>query len=197
MEHNDPPGDALLHACRTLAIKGLANPRAVCRRAAVRLVATPHVGLCDRATPLLKDVDAEVRVLALLAVGTREDLVPTDDLLPLLHDSNPEVRAICEQAMRSRGLSRAELQLARAMVASEPSVRASVPSCMADFPELDTAMWLERLSRDSSPAVRAAVARAAADTADSPLQDRLREMAAKDPSPTVRQIAEFYVTLRR
>jgi hypothetical protein len=187
----NPPGDLLLHACRRCSAAGLADRRADCRVLAVRLAAAPLVGLVDQLPPLLKDADAEVRGLALLAVGGLEDLVSTDELLPLLHDSDSEVRGICMQALRSRGLVPAQLQLAKAMGDPQPSVRARVPAQIDDFPELDTRVWLERLSRDSSPAVRAAAVRVAGERRD--LAERLKEIVLDDPSPTVRQIADYYL----
>ncbi len=191
--HSERPGDVLLHACRKLALSGLKDARADCRAGAIRLGAAPGVGVLDQVPPLLTDVSAEVRSLAVLAVGGHEDLVSTDDLLPLLHDADREVRTICDQALRSRGLGPAHVQLARAMSDPRPSVRAGVPAQVPDFPELDARVWLERLSRDSSPAVRAAVVRVAAEAVDSRLRDRLREMATNDRDQTVRQIVEFYL----
>ena len=64
---------------------------------------------------------------------------------------------------------------------------------MLEVPDLDTGVWLDRLTRDPSPAVRAAVVRAAGESREERWRPRLRTLADQDSSPTVQQIARFYL----
>ena len=197
MHQARPTAPSVLAHCGDLVNSGLKDRRPECRAHAIRLASAPGVELLERVAPLLegstRDPAPEVRVTALLALGSHEELLPTDDLLPYLHDSDGDVRTVCEQALKSRGLLGGHLQLARQMTDPQPQVRSRVPALVLDFPDLDTRLWLERLSRDGSPAVRAAVLRAAGETKEWRLADRMREMATADPSPTVRQIARYYL----
>jgi len=190
-------GQRFLSACRQLAEESLKSDDAPRRRSAVRLASLPELGLLERVASLITgaaaDQDAVVRELALLAVAPHEEIADTESLLPLLHDSDAEVRATCEFVLRSRGLTPSQIHLARQMTDPQDLVRAKVPSQIGDFPDLDTGIWLDRLSRDRSAAVRAAVVRAAAEIGHAQLRSRLAEMAETDPSPTVRQIAAYYL----
>jgi hypothetical protein len=60
--------------------------------------------------------------------------------------------------------------------------------------DLDHALWLRRLSHDSSPAVRVAALRVMSQQTVVDLSDRIDQMARSDPSPTVRQLAQFYAS---
>jgi hypothetical protein len=186
-------------ACRALVAAGLSDARPACRAQAVRLAAVPALGMADQLVPLLSairpDPAPEVRTLVLLALGSREDVLATDDLLPFLHDADKEVRAVCEQALRTRGLSNAYLQLACMVTDPEPVVRAGVPGRVVEMPDLDTALWLARLSRDPSPAVRAAAVRAAGECQEPVGQAWVKALAENDPSPTVKQLAQFYLRM--
>ena len=53
-----------------------------------------------------------------------------------------------------------------------------------------------RLSHDSSPSVRVAAMRAMTQQSFVDLSDRIDQMARTDPSPTVCQLAQFYLTAR-
>jgi HEAT repeat protein len=193
-------GKAFVSACRTLAEAGLQAEDPGARTAAVRVASLPELGLLSQVAPLAlgpkRDPHAEVRSLALTAIAAHEDIAPTEELLPLLHDADPEVRATCEHALRGRGLTGPHVQLARQMSDPQAQVRARVPAQVSRFSELDARLWLDRLSRDPSPAVRAAVLRAAAEVDQEQLLERLEAMADSDPSPTVRQIANYYLRAR-
>jgi hypothetical protein len=193
-------GKSFLAACRTLAEGGLKDVAASTRLTAVRVAALPELNLLERVAPLAfgakADGNPEVRSLALTAVAAHEEIASTEELLPLLHDADPEVRATCEHALRGRGLTGPHVQLARQMLDPQPGIRARVPAQVQTFTDLDTKLWLERLSKDPSPAVRAAVLRAAAEGEQLQLAERFRSMASEDPSPTVRQIANYYLRTR-
>lgn len=194
---HDLLGPPFVKACRALATSGLKHEAVALRRASVRLASLPELGLLEEVAALVvgsqRDPDAVVRDLALAAVAPYEDVAETEALLPLLHDPDPEVRATCEHALRSRGLTPSQVRLARQMTDPQPTVRAGVPAQITDFPELDVGLWLERLSRDPSPAVRAAVIRSAAEQGSPQLMARVANLAENDPSPTVRQIASYYL----
>jgi hypothetical protein len=192
-----PANSDVLKTCRTLVNAGLGDKRPNCRSNAVRLAATPGVDLLARIPPLLfgaaPDRSPEVRRTALVLIAQHEELASIEELLPLLHDNSFEIRVLCEKTLRSRGLTTRLIELARLMSDSQPAVRAQVPSKVLEFPDLDTQVWLSRLSRDPSPAVRAAVVRTVGEMEDFRLRERLHEMAANDPSPTVRELADYYL----
>lgn len=193
--------EMVLKTCRALAAAGLSDDRAECRAHGARLAAAPGMNLLHLVPPLVlggsPDPDPGVRRTALVLIGQSEALAPTEGLLLRLHDRSGEVRSVCAKILRSRGLSVEQIDLARLMTDPDATVRARVPARVLDFPDLDTHVWLDRLSRDSSPAVRAAVVRTFGDLQQLQLRDRVREMAGDDPSSTIRQLADYYLTRRR
>lgn len=192
-----PPGQGA-SLCRDLALAGLARTETPLRLAAVRVALQPPLNtdkrLLEKVVPLLRDPDAELRKTSLLALAGQRDLVDDDDLLPLLHDDDLEVQRICELALRSRGLQDSHILLARLISDPSPSARLLVLDRLRQAPDLEPGVWLQRLSADPAPAVRAAAVRAAAGQKQVDLRARISEMASKDPSPTVRQLAGFYLT---
>jgi hypothetical protein len=146
--------------------------------------------------PLLRDSRAEVRRAALLAVGLAEQVIADDDLLPLLHDADADVRRLCETALRGRGLPEAHLRLARLISAPGPEDRLQVLRHLQGTEDLDPGVWLRRLSQDPDAAVRFAAMAAASSDGQVDLSDRLREMRDRDPSPTVRQWAPYFLQRR-
>jgi HEAT repeat protein len=193
-----PAATDWLDVCRLLVKSGLTDDRVECRAAAVRLAATPGVDMLDKVVPLLigetKDPATEVRVVSILMLGSsdHEELLGTDEMLPLLHETDAEVRRVAERALRGRGLQGSRLHLAKLVSHPEATQRAQAALAVFRFPELDSVLWLDRLSRDEDPAVRAAALRAASQFGEERFRSRVTEMATKDPSPTVRQIASYY-----
>jgi HEAT repeat protein len=189
-----------LEACRALAGGGLAEDDGECRVRAIHL--TLHSALrkdaelLRRVAPLLRDGRAEVRRAALLALGLADQVVADDDLLPLLHDADADARRLCEAALRGRGLPEAHLRLARLISAPGPEDRLRVLRHLEDTDDLDPGVWLRRLSQDPDAAVRFAAMAAASDNRLVDLSDRLREMRDRDPSPTVRQWAPYFLKRR-
>lgn len=183
---------------RRLAQKGLASPDPEKRVRAVRLAMHPGINLLDEVTPLLNDPRPEVRRAAMLAVGPAAGAMPTDNLLPWLHDSDADVRRLCEAALLARSDFRPEhLPLARLITAPQPSVRLQVLRQLQRNHDLEPGIWLRRLSHDTAPEVRAAAVRAAAGQSVADLSDRLSQMAQSDPSPTVSQLARYYLQAAR
>lgn len=181
---------------KELALAGLKDADADTRLRAVQVLqhlARAEPRLLSEAAPLLRDSAVEVRRAALIAVGAARDPVVDDELLPLLHDADAQVRRLCEEALRSRGLPDSHLLLARLISDPRPAARLQVVSHLGEADDLEPGVWLRRLSQDTSPAVRAAAIRAAYYQTQVDLRDRLQQMAADDPSPTVRQLAEHYL----
>ena len=63
--------------------------------------------------------------------------------------------------------------------------------------DVDPGVWLRRLSHDPSPAVRAAAARVMSGLDHIDLSDRLDQMSRGDPSPSVAQLARYYLSRKR
>jgi HEAT repeat protein len=190
----------LLRACRDLTRTCLGDQAAENRIQAIDLAAQPEIGLLEAVVPLLNDPVPQVRRSAMLAVGSASTVINTDDLLPCLHDPDPQVRILCEKALRSRGLREAHVKLGRLMTDSRPGVRLQVLDLLREVNDLEPGVWLRRLSHDPTPAVRAAAVRAAADQTllkMTNLTDRLEQMAQNDPCPSVRQLAQYYLTSQK
>jgi hypothetical protein len=187
----------VLRGCRELTRACLRDEGTENRQQAVRLALRPELDLVDAIAPLLNDPAAEVRCAAMLAVGLRSTAIETDDLLRWLHDDSADVRRLCEDALRGRGLREEHLRLGRLMTDAQPGNRLQVLDLLRHVQDLEPGVWLRRLSHDPTPAVRAAAVRAAAEQRGLDLRDRLEQMAQNDPCPTVRQVAQYYLSTQR
>ncbi|GIW79197.1 MAG: hypothetical protein KatS3mg105_1004 [Gemmatales bacterium] len=185
--------EEILTICRSLIEKGLRSVDARTRADAVALAGRAPFHMYQKILGYLRDADPRVRRQAILALGPQEGVMPTDHLIYWLHDPDADVRRLCEAALRGRGLSEHHLKLGKMITDPKPSVRLQVIDLVREDSELDPHSWLERLSRDPSPAVRAACVRLARER--NLLQSRLLEMQKTDPSPTIRQLAGFYLSL--
>jgi HEAT repeat protein len=183
-------------SCRELTTACFTDPDPQNRTAALELAAHSKINLLDKTVPLLRDPEAEVRRAAILAIGPAPDLIATDDLLYWLHDSDLQVRKLCETALRGRGLREEQLQLGRLITDNQAKVRMQVLPYLRPTTNLEPTPWLRRLTHDPVSAVRAAAIRAAAERAFDDLKDRVEQMANTDPSPTVRQVARYYLSCR-
>jgi hypothetical protein len=191
----DPSGH--LAVCRELAQKGLASAEAENRVRAIRLALYPAMNLLPQVTPLLGDPAPEVRRAAVLAVGPAPEAITTDGLLPWLHDPDADVRRLCEAALLARDDFRPEyLPLARLITAPQAAVRLQVLEHLRQDSSVEPGIWLHRLSHDAAPEVRAAAVRAAASQDLVDLNDLISERARDDPSPTVSQLARYYLRNR-
>jgi hypothetical protein len=176
--------------------KGLSADESATRRASLHLLLKSSLhgeaSLLAQVAPLLKDDDPGVRKGALLALGGAVEIVDNEALLALLHDDDLEVQMQCEQVLRSRGLNDRDLRLARLVSDPRPATRCEVAPYLLQQ-DIDAASWLRRLSQDVAPSVRAAAARAAALHKDAGVRDLLHDMAQRDPSPTVRELAGHFL----
>ena len=133
-------------------------------------------------------------VAPLLAVGPADEkVVPAKSLLPVLHDADPDVRRACEDVLRiDRHLSPQNYQLGWCLYHPDPAQRLSVLDHLRRGADVEPGVWLRELSHDESPAVRLAAVRAMSQQDRVDCSDRLKQMAADDPSPTVSQMARLY-----
>jgi hypothetical protein len=154
--------------------------------------------LLESVMVLLHDPEAEVRRASILAVGPADPQVVRDEvLLPSLHDSDGEVRRLTEAALRGRGLRPEHLELGRLLTHPNPKMRVQVLDHLREAPDLDPGLWLRRLSHDKTESVRAAAVRVMSRLTLIDLTDRIDQMARSDPSPTVAQIAQYYLSRKR
>jgi hypothetical protein len=155
--------------------------------------------LVESVVGLLRDPAVEVRKAVVLAVGPAEASVaaPDEELLPGLHDADPEVRRLTTDALRGRGLRPEHLELGRLLTHPDHKMRLKVLDHLREASDLDPGLWLRRLSHDKAPCVRAAALRVMSSLTVLDLTDRIDQMARSDPSPTVAQIAQYYLSCRR
>jgi hypothetical protein len=190
-------GAVFLAASRELVRAGVRDDASEVQQAAIHLASHPAVRMLPALVPLLRDSRPEIRREALLAVGTAPDAIATDDLLEWLHDPDVSVRQTCEAALRGRGLRDDYLRLGRLLTDPDAATRLKVVRALRYTRDLEPGVWLRRLSHDAAPAVRAAAIRAAADHRDIDLNDRVEQIVQHDPSPTVRQVAQYYLVSRK
>lgn len=199
LAERSPPGQ-WLDALREMARSGLGSAEPEGRVAAIHLVLREPLrkqdDLLRQIVPLVRDADAAVRKAAVVALGAQPNLLGEDDLLPLLHDPDAEVQVVTELALRSRGLDDDHLQLARWISDQRPQARMQVLHHLRRTADLEPGVWLRRLMADPTPAVRAAAVRASSDQLSPELADQLRELSRHDSSPTVRELAGYYLKER-
>ncbi|HTU19851.1 MAG TPA: HEAT repeat domain-containing protein [Gemmataceae bacterium] len=196
------PGDSQeskpLDAAHKLVVAALQSTSMDNRLRAVRLSLHPGMAdLLEQVAGLLGDESPQVRRAALIAVGAARDAVHDDQLLPCLHDPDAEVRRRGEQVLIARGLRPEYLELGRLLTDPQPGKRLQVLDRLRQSTELDSGLWLRRLSHDPAPSVRVAAMRAMTQQSFVDLSDRIDQIAREDASPTVRQLAQFYLTCPR
>jgi hypothetical protein len=193
-----PHTSEAIRAARELARAALRSRDAGNRLRGVRLALLPGLDLLEQVVALLRDPAVEVRRAAIVAVGPADQVVRDEGLLPCLHDADAEVRRLTEEALRGRGLRPEHLELGRLLTHPQARQRLQVIDHLyAENTDLDPGLWLRRLSHDSSPAVRAAAVRVMSQQSLIDLTDRIDQMARSDPSPTVAQLARFYLHSKR
>jgi hypothetical protein len=192
-------GPAATAACRELVRVALTDQVSEIRASAACSAAAAELDLLAEVAPLLDDPAPDVRQAALVTLGPPEAaaVVTTDDLLRSLHDPDRDVRRLCEAALRSRSLSDQDILLGRLVTSPEPTTRLQVLEKLRRASDQEPGVWLRRLSRDPSPAVRGAAIRASLDYANLEMTERIAQMARTDPSETVRQLAEHYLSARQ
>jgi hypothetical protein len=185
-----PVSRELVRSCLTAH-----DPALRCR--AVKLALIPNMEVYDEVVTLLRDPVVEVRRYAIVVVGPADKAVLDESLLPCLRDPDPEVVRICEGALRGRGLTSQHLKLCRLLIDPAPLERLKVLDLLRYAPELEPGVWLRRLSHDPADSVRAAAVRMMAEQTTVDLVDRLEQMQTSDPSPTVCELAAYYLRQTR
>ncbi|NBO90865.1 MAG: HEAT repeat domain-containing protein [Planctomycetia bacterium] len=193
---SQPRSAEVVVRARKLAQAGLASRSPAVRVRAVSLCLQPGLDLLEPVAALLTDIAPEVRRAALIAVGPATTAVSEEALLPCLHDEDFQVRELARSSLLARGLRSEQVELGRLITHPRSRIRLEVLDRLPEVPELDPVVWLRRLSQDGSPAVRAAAARAMGQLPQLDLSDRLEQMARTDPSPTVAQLARYYLIQR-
>lgn len=186
--------------CHAMAERGMKDEHEQTRVAAVQLLLREPLRqdreLLEQAIPLLQDPEATVRRAVVIALAAAREVVREETLLPLLHDEDAQVQYLCEMALRKRGLTDDDVKLARLISDKIPANRMRVLRHLEQMPDLNLGEWLRQLSLDPAAAVRAAAVRAIGENTQVDLTERIREMADRDPSPTVRQNARYYLSQR-
>jgi len=192
-----PDRPELVQKCQQAARDGLCDNEPAIKVEAIHLAQCPQLGILEQVVPLMSDAAPEVRRAALLAVGPSQNAINTEDLLPWLHDPDPDVRRLCEVALRGRNLPESDLRLGRLITDPRHEVRSqAIVDLQADL-EREPAEWFRRLSYDPVPAVRLAAIRAATQRPLVDLYDRIQQMTRSDPSPTVCQLARYYLDCQK
>ena len=192
------PGPAeLVSKWRDATRLGLRDSEPEVREHAIQLAQAPALSMLEQVVPLLHDTAPNVRRAAILAVGPSPTAMTSEDLLPWLHDPDPEVRRLCEVALRSRSdITEENLRLGRLITDPRTPTRLQAINELLINPDREPTEWLRRLSHDPVPSVRVAAIRAAVLRPRVDLTDRIREMTRSDPSPSICQLAQFYLTLQ-
>jgi hypothetical protein len=177
---------------RELVRHGLQEEDVLLKARAVHAAQAPELELLEHLVPLLHDPAPEIRRAALLAVGPATTVLHDDDLVPLLNDEDADVRQICEMAMRGRGIHDEDIRLARMTTHPQFAVRLDAVTELLAQPDRDATEWFRRLSRDPHPSVQIAALRAAR-SLHVELCGRLEEIRQKEPNPSVRQLAEYFL----
>lgn len=196
LQYEEVIEESLQKQAKSLVIVGTKSDLEAIRLPAIRLAVLPglklHEHLVCLVTAPVMDPSADVRQLALLALGEHESLLSTDELCRFLSDPDKEVRTISERAIQLRGLSQAQIKLARLMHDQDTVSRAALPGLVIATPEVDSYQWMERLTKDPSPAVRAATARAIGTSSDRRMGSLMKLMLDQEQDQTVQQIARYY-----
>ena len=200
-----PGGEVGLPVAREIARAGIHSPCPDARLHAVRLCLAPGVGLLDQLVGLLRDDSPVVRRAAVLALGSAEQIIGEDGLLVGLNDTDGEVRRLTRIALEGRGMKSEHIELGRLLTHPRAGERLHVLDHVHDAirspnsaeVDIDPGLWLRRLSHDPSPAVRVAALRLMCGQNLVDLSDRIDQMARTDDSPTVCQLAQFYLTSKR
>jgi hypothetical protein len=196
-------GNDALPATRDVARAALRSPSVENRLRAIHLGLHAGMDLFASMVGLLRDPAAEVRRAALLAVGPARQAVTDEGLLFCLHDDDQQVRRLAEAILTSpaklggRGLRPEHVRLGRLLTHPDHLTRLSVLDHLRESTDLDPGLWLRRLSHDPKDSVRAAAVRVMSRLTLVDLSDRLDQMARSDPSPTVAQLAQYYLTQKR
>ena len=199
-----PGGEISLPVAREVARAGIRSPSPDARLHAVRLCLAPGVGLLDQLVGLLRDPCPVVRRATILALGSADQVIGEDGILAGLNDTDADVRRLTQIALEGRGMKSEHIEMGRLLTHPRAGERLHVLDHVYEAirgqgtaeVDIDPGLWLRRLSHDPSPAVRVAALRLMCKQNLVDLNDRIDQMARTDDSPTVCQLAQFYLTTR-
>ncbi len=179
------------NAFQTQVALRLADPMPKCRAAAIACLGLVPI---DRlAEPAIKYVDdpssGYVRNQVLVSFANRPSLLTEEMILKRLHDTEPGLPQVAEIVLKTRGLTQDQIVLGKLITSPKPELRASVIPLLKEHPDLDPVVWLLKLSQDTDELVRTKSVEAMTGRNVPEVLARLREMAAKDSSATVRAAA--------
>jgi hypothetical protein len=161
------------------------------RAAAVACLAlAPIDDLAANAVIYIDDPQSgDVRHQVLVSFAHRPLLLTADMIIKRLHDPEPGIPQLAELILQARGLTKDQIALGRMISSPRPEMRASVTGLVKDREDLDPIVWLLRLSHDTDEMVRTKAIEAMTGKDSPDLRVRLREMASRDSSETIRTAA--------
>jgi HEAT repeats len=161
------------------------------RAAAVACLAlAPIDALAANAVVYIDDPQSgDVRHQVLVSFAHRPLLLTEDMIIKRLHDPEPGIPQLAELILQTRGLTKDQIALGRMISSTRPEMRASVTGLIKDREDLDPIVWLLLLSHDTDEMVRAKAVEAMTGKDSPDLRVRLREMASKDGSESIRTAA--------
>lgn len=172
------------------AVKRLVDPDANVQLQAIACLGT--LPLDEKAAPAaarIGDPDFRVRLQVLTSFANRPRLLSEEAILPLLHDPVPDLAGLADRVLKARGLPPELIGLGRMVTHGRAEMRASAIPLLLARQDIDPVVWLLRLSEDEDESVRLKAVEAFAGRGAPEVVQRLREMAAADPSETVRTAA--------
>ena len=123
--------------------------------------------------------------------------IETVQLMRRLHDSDPRLAMRAETELTRRGFSVLHMELARQLFHPDVEVRKRLAQGLPGTTGVNAVPWLRQLSRDRDPQVRMTAITLMATTGEPSLLDEIEQIAARDPSPRVRQQAKRMAEHRR
>ncbi|WP_152049925.1 HEAT repeat domain-containing protein [Tautonia marina] len=149
----------------------------------------PIDAMAEPAVARIADDVPAVRMQVLTSFAHRRDVLTDDAVLPLLFDPESPVALAAQFVLKARGLDDDLIGLAKLLYHPRADLRASAISQIERRDDIDPIVWLDRLSRDEDETVRSKAMEALSRLASPDARRRVAEMAASDPSPTIRDAA--------
>ncbi|WP_169975265.1 HEAT repeat domain-containing protein [Tautonia rosea] len=149
----------------------------------------PIDAMAEPAVARIADEVPAVRMQVLTSFAPRRDVLTDDEVLPLLFDPESPVALAAQLVLKARGLNDDLIGLAKLLYHPRADLRASAIAQIERREDIDPIVWLDRLSHDQDEQVRSQAMEALSRLASPDARRRVSEMAASDPSPTVRDAA--------
>jgi hypothetical protein len=157
--------------------------------AVIALGKLPIDAMAEPAVARLADEVPAVRMQVLTSFAHRRDVLTDDEVLPLLFDPESPVALAAQFVLKARGLDDDLIGLAKLLHHPRADLRVSAIAQIERREDIDPIVWLDHLSRDEDERVRTQAMEALSRLASPDARRRVAEMAASDPSPTIRDAA--------